>query len=120
MAGELVPLVMLPRYSTYSGAATFTTIGMDVTDYQSVILNVWRAPLIGTSATWTITIEESTDQENWSTVTGTTPNFDPGASTEAQMSGTIKKRWLRVKVVVGGTNPSATCWAIGFLEMRES
>ena len=43
MAGELVPLVLLPRYSTFSGAHSFTTIGMEVSDYSSAIVNVWRS-----------------------------------------------------------------------------
>jgi len=51
MAGELVPLVLLPRYSSYVGASTFTTIGMEVTDYANAIVNVWRGKLIGTSPT---------------------------------------------------------------------
>ena len=40
MAGELVPLVLLPRYTTYAGADTFTSIGMDVTPYSKAIVNV--------------------------------------------------------------------------------
>ena len=107
MAGELVPLVLLPRYTTYAGADTFTSIGMDVTPYSKAIVNVWRGNLIGTSGTVGVTLQESTDQTNWTTCTGTSPDFDPGADTEDQYEAT-------------GTNVAVTCWAIGFLEMRES
>jgi hypothetical protein len=121
MAGELVPLVMLPRYTTLAGASTFTTIAMDVTDYQTAILNIWRGRLI-TDTTFAVTCEESTDQETWSTCAGTNVSaYDPGQETEGQASATIKKRWFRVKVVLATTGdpPHASCWAVGFLEQRE-
>jgi hypothetical protein len=119
MAGTLVPLVMLPRYSTYAGANTYTTIGMDVTDYERAILNVWRGTMTGSAPTFAISFEESTDQEVWSTCTNGSGG-DPGANTEAQYTPDLKKRWFRVKLVIAGTNPVGTCWAIGFLEQRES
>jgi hypothetical protein len=67
-----------------------------------------------------VTLEESTDQQSWSTCTGTTANYDPGSGTEGQQTATLKKRWFRIKVTLGGTGPVATCWALGFLMMRES
>lgn len=114
-AGELVPLVMLPRYSTFHGATDFTTIAMDVTEYQNAILNVWRGPSAGTFG---ITFEESTDQDTWKTCDNTTALSDPGAGLEAQYTAYLNRRWFRVKVTVGGTNPSVTCWAVGYLESR--
>ena len=120
MAGELVPLVMLPRYSSYAGADTFTTIGMEVSDYSSAIVNAWRGPLVGTSPTFGITFQESTDQNSWSTCAGTTADSDPTADTEVQYTATLNKRWFRIKVTLGGTDPIGTCWAIGFLELREA
>ena len=119
MAGELVPLVLVPRYSTYVGAHTFTTIGMEVTDYSKAIVNVWRGAVIGTSGTFQVSFEESTDQSNW-TVCTSGGGGDPGSDTEAQYSPEISKRWFRIKIVVGGTDPAVTCWAIGFLELREA
>jgi hypothetical protein len=121
MAGELVPLVMLPRYSSYNGAGDFTTIGMEVTDYTSAILNVWRGPFNG-SGTVAFSCEESTDQTNWTTCSGTNvAGYDPGQNNEGQAVATLKKRWFRVKVAVAGTGAiGVTCWAIGFLEQREA
>lgn len=118
MAGELVPLVLLPRYSTYAGAGTFTTIGMEVPNYSSAIVNVWRGTIIGTSGTFAVVFEESTDQLTWSTCTNGSGG-DPGADTEAQYTPTLSKRWFRIKVTTTGTDVSVSCWAIGFLEMRE-
>lgn len=120
MAGELVPLVLLPRYTTYVGAGTFTTIGMEVSDYSKAIVNAWRGKLIGAGPTFAVTFQESTDQQTWTTCSNTTANSDPTEDTEEQYQPDLNKRWFRVQVDLGGTDPAATCWAIGFLEMRES
>lgn len=120
MSGELVPLVLLPRYTTFSGVNTFTTIAMDVTEYQSAIVNVWRGVLNGAGATVAFSFEESTDQVNWTTCTNGSGG-DPGANSEAQYTPELKKRWFRIKIETTGTEPViVTCWAVGFLEMRIS
>ena len=118
MAGVLVPLVLVPRYTTYHGATTFTTIGMEVTDYEKALVNVWRGPLSG-GGSYTVTFEESTDGTSWSTCTGATPG-DPGLETETPYAPELNKRWFRIKITLTGTDPTVTMWAIGFLQMRES
>jgi hypothetical protein len=45
---------------------------------------------------------------------------DPGEKQEAQYTPLLKKRWFRCKVTIVGTDPSVSCWAIGFLELRQS
>jgi len=118
MAGELVPLVMLPRYSTFAGGSTeFTTIAMDVTEFENAILNCWRGPLVG-GGDFQLTFQESTDQTSWSTCAGTTADWDPGASTEDQVTAQLKKRWFRVKLNLTAASPVVTCWIVGFLEER--
>lgn len=120
MAGQLVPLVLHPRFTALSGADTYTTVGMDVSQFSSALVNVWRTPLNGTSPTWTMSFEESTDQGTWSTCTSSpTPAVnEPSADTETLYTVTLNKRWFRIKIVLGGTQPSGTCWAVGFLEER--
>jgi hypothetical protein len=122
MAGENVPLVMLPRYSTFVGelAAGFLTVAMDVSDYESAVLNIWRGRL-PTDTSMAITAQESTDQETWTICAGTNcSDFDPGQNAEGQMTATLAKRWFRLKVVLAqdGGYPQVTCWAVGFLEQR--
>jgi len=118
MAGELVPLVLIPRYTSYLGATTFTTIGMEATDYEKALVNVWRGPLAG-GGTFAVSFEESSDGVTWSTCTSGSA-ADPGQDTEALYQPSINKRWFRVKIVLTGTNPGVTCYALGFLQMRES
>jgi hypothetical protein len=122
MAGELVPLVMIPRFTTYAASGTYSTIAMDVTEYQNAILNVWRNAGVGTAPTFGIKFEESTDQVSWSVCSVTPsggPNYDPGADSEGQYIAALKKRWFRVSIILGGTGAVVMCWAVGFLEQRE-
>ena len=120
MAGDYVPLVLIPRYTSYVGAGVFTTIGMEVQDYSKAVVNVWRGNMTGTTPTFGVTFEESTDQSTWTTCGGTTAMSDPGAVTEAQYTAVLTKRWFRVSLTLGGTDPAVSAWALGFLEMRES
>ena len=76
------------------------------------------AAMLGTGPTFAASFEESTDQDSWTTCTNG-GGGDPGAGTEVQYQPEFSKRWFRIKVTLGGTAPAATCWAIGFLEMRE-
>ena len=124
MAGELTPLVLLPRYTTYAGKATdqfFTTIGMDVTQYESAIINMWRGKFVGTDTPDDLFVrfEESTDQDSWTTCTGSPGGDDgPAENTEEQYTLTLKKRWFRIKVGLPNANNVVSCWAVGFLEDR--
>jgi hypothetical protein len=120
MAGQLTPLVLLPRYTTYVGASTFVSIAMDVTEYSAAIINVWRGILLGTTPSIVFNFQESTDQVTWDNCAGYTPDFDPGEEDEEQVNVTLTKRWFRITILLGGTSPAATCWAVGFLEQRES
>jgi hypothetical protein len=118
MAGTLVPLVLLPRYTTLSGATTFTTIGMDASEYEKAILSFWRSSGANLSSI-TINYEESIDQSNWTTCSGGA-FADPGANTEGQHQPTITKRWFRISVTLTGAGATTSVWCIGFLQMRES
>jgi len=126
MPGQLTPLVLLPRYTSYAGKPStgtlyFATIAMDVTEYSSAIVNVWRGKVVGgTTPGITFTLQESTDQLFWTTCTGTSAGFDPGENTEVQYNATLTKRWLRIIINLGGADNVASCWAVGFLEQRES
>jgi len=117
--GEQVPLVLLPRWTTFAGANTFVTVGLEVTDFDKAVVNVYVQPGAGTTPTFTVSFEESTDQDNWSACSGGTATAVT-PSIETQFTPTITRRWFRIKVTLGGTNPVMSCWAIGFLQMRVS
>jgi hypothetical protein len=114
---------MVPRYTTYAGnlSAGFTTVGMDVTQYQKAIINFWRGELIasGGSPAFKVTCQESTDQNSWSVCGGTSEDTAVNEDAETQFNATLTKRWFRVRVKVEGTDPVVSCWAVGFLEDRQ-
>jgi hypothetical protein len=127
MAGELVPLVMLPRYTTYAGLISgeyFTTMAIDVTQYQNAIVNVWRGLIVGTAGSPPIItkFEESTDQVSWTECAGSPDGsiiVYPAQNVEKQYTLTLTKRWFRMKVQLGHATNIVSCWAVGFLERRQ-
>ncbi len=122
MAGELVPLVMFPRFTTLVGDSVFVTVGMDVTNFSSAIVNVWRGALIGTGTPGVkFYFDESTDQVTWTTCSGTSGSGQaPSAGNEAQYTATLTKRWFRIRAELGNADNAVSCWAVGFLEDRLS
>jgi hypothetical protein len=118
MPGSQVPLVLFPRYTGLSGATKFKTAALDVNDYGNAAVSVWRGKLLAGSTGFSSTCEESTDQVNWTVCGGTTAGFDPGEETEGQVVAHLRKRWFRLVLELGGTNPGVTCWAVGALERR--
>ena len=123
MAGELVPLVLFPKFTTLSGQTTFTTVALDVSSYQSARVGFWRGPVMSNGAV-AANFEESMDQLNWTSCPGAPIDWDPGQSTEGQADCSLTKQWFRMRVALseymgGGTDVSTTCWALGTLQRRE-
>jgi hypothetical protein len=125
--GTLVPLVLLPRYTTYAGLTVagtgphfFCTIAMDVTEYQTAIVNIWRGVFIGTTPGVTFNLEESSDQLTWTTCGGTSLDFTVSENTETQYTAALTKRWFRIRLVPATSTTVFSCWAVGFLEQRLS
>lgn len=127
MAGEFVPVVMIPRFTTLAGQPSggFTTIGMNVANYSRVTLNTYCGPVLrdqaGTPGTPKITFEESTDQDNWTDCSGVTSGGDPlTPSGEKQYGFDLSKRWFRIKIAFEFADEHATFWSMGHFERRES
>jgi len=124
MAGEYVPLVMMPRFTTYIGEATFETVALDVSEFEKLVLSVWRGPLLGNTgsgASLEITFETSDDNEHWAPFPYVPAITTAGGTTVVEVE--LLQRFLRSKVVLtkDGTDLVAlTCWAAGHLDRRES
>ncbi len=114
------PLVLAPRYTAHVGSGIYVTVGLDVTPFKSAIVTVWRGNLIGTSANFGVTLEESSDQETWSVCTGTTPSTDPGANNEVLIDPTLDKQYFRIKMILNGANAGVTWFATGSLQSRKA
>ena len=116
MKGSLVPFVLFPRYTGLLGAATYTSVPVNAESFSRVVLTLWRGWMPGTSPTFTIDIQDSHDAEEWTNLnTSAISTTDDGLTTVAL---DLSRRWLRAKVVLGGTDPAVSCWVAGFLETR--
>lgn len=117
MIGELVPLVLIPRYTSFVGANEFTTTPFDAADFSTGSVRLWRGALLGTdSPTFLAFFETSNDKVVW---TPQNPSGDdPGANSAMPITLALGRRWLRVRVVLTGTNPAVTCMCAGTLTRR--
>ena len=122
MTGELVPLVMIPRFTSYVGAAIYTTVPLEIAEFSGAAIEFWRGPLAGKAqgATFRGVLEEAFDlsvPDAWTTLVSTTTDDTTGL-----MKVTFTRRYFRIRIelVADSTNGIAaiTCWAAGSLERR--
>jgi len=117
MKGQLVPVALLPRYSSFFGAAAYATAPMNVEAYCKGTMTLWRGPLPGTSTpTFKAYFEDSHDGVVWTPFNPS--GEDPGEDVAMVVRFDLQRRWLRVRVVLGGTDPAVSCFAVGNLELR--
>ena len=116
MSGKAFLAIFLPRYSTLAGAGEFVTLPFDATRFERVSMHVWRGQMVGTNPGFSVSFEESTDKDGWFSLNPT--GADPGQYTEQVYSYDLARRYLRVRIVLGGTGPVATCYAFARLEKR--
>lgn len=124
MSGIYIPLVMIPRFTSYVGDGDYRSVLLDVSEYAAFVLSVWRGPLVkgvGTGAGLSLTFEDSDDAEVWTTVSGTSAIVTADAS--SVVSAELTKRWLRVRLELTEDSTdhavALTCWAMGHLVRRE-
>lgn len=121
MIGQLTPLILVPRFSSYMGAADFVSAPVDVTAYSDAYVTVWRGLLVGSSPAFQFYVQTSTDAITWTDFDlrpGIAPWVDPGFDTALAISFPCMYRWIRAKVRLEGTSPAVTCWASGFVQNR--
>ena len=121
MTGPLVPLVLLPRFSSFVGQGGYSTAPLEVEAFEGGIVVFWRGPLVGgaVSSPFTAHIEESHDALVWTTVTGTGPITTANAVGDFALG--LKKRWLRVRVELAADNDGVVAislWMTGSLRRR--
>ncbi len=124
-------IVLLARPTTLIGATTFTTLPLDVSQFGSVQLQLWRGPIRTVAGltppdapTIKFYLEESLDTETWALGPATPVGYDPaddstgGDPTFAVpqlFAYAFRLRWFRIRVELTGSAPLVTCWAEGFL-----
>ena len=123
MTGELVPAVLLPRFSSFVGPGSFVTVPLDVTQYEVFDGFFGRGPLVGGAASnpFLVYFEESHDANAWTQcITAPAQPMD-ATDLPAAISVTIHRRWLRVRVeLLADANGvvAVTLWLAGGLQRR--
>jgi hypothetical protein len=126
MAGTLVPLVVVPRYTSFVRFGYFTTVPVDVTAFQRLILTAWRGKMQGgPSPSFGLSCQESTDRVTWFDCAGTNVSgYDPAASASVEGEGvilaTLTRRWFRMRIALGDNSGQVrvTTWVAGHGERR--
>lgn len=127
MPGQLVSLVLIPRFTTLAGgaggASGFITTPIDVTRYQGAIVTTWRGSLIGTAApvpaaALKIALEESNDQQYWTLCDGCPGGFGPIENEQLKFTINFTKRWLRLRTGLLSADNVVSCYVTGFLQER--
>lgn len=121
MAGELVPFVMIPRFTSYFGTSEFSTVALDVSAYSGGSLTLWRGALVG-AGSFALYTETSHDGYEWFPYPlgggGSPVPWDPGDNAATAVTLLFDRKYFRVRLVLTGTDPFVTCWCAGMLERR--
>lgn len=108
MQGEMVPVVLLPRFTTFAGGGRYETAPLDVTDYDRLVVEYGCGTVYGGGSV-TVLFEESHDGIEWFELDSTAVAVDVRVD--------LTRRWLRVAAVVG-SGKAITCWCQGQLRRR--
>lgn len=121
MAGKSVPVVFVPRFTSYVGGGLFYGIPIPVAAYDVVVVDFWHGVINGVGLVgMNLHLEESTDCSRWDPTAGTAiPSPYTPAVGEDQFRHTLTKAWFRLGIELMGSGVAVTCWASGFFELRE-
>ena len=113
MAGEAVPLVLIPRFTSYVGNNAFTTVPLRVSDYSKAHITFWRGRLL--VETFSAEFQVSHDAYTWQNALSP-PTVITSVDACDSYSMDLNHRWFRIKIVLSGS--AITCWATGLLVKR--
>ena len=116
MAGQLVPLVMAPRWTTYIGEGEFGTAPLDVSRYATAYLTFWRSAASGDS--FKAEFQTSHDAAQWFNEIAAITT----AGATDRLVIPLSRRWFRLLVTLEEDETfhyaAVTAWAVGSLELR--
>ena len=121
MIGEIVPVVMLPRFTSYLGEGTYTTVPLDVSEYAGAAIEFWRgklrSPATGTFAAY---FEEASEPWGSDGAWSTLDDFSTADASDL-VEVEFSKKYFRIRIVLTDSTYHAvgiTCWAAGSLQRR--
>ena len=98
----------LPRQTFAGESATNYSNALETGDYNKLVVIFKNYGSVGTTPTATVTMQTSSDMRNWVDISGT-------LTTDTVESKTGFGKFLRAKVVLGGTQPVVTLSVLGKL-----
>lgn len=110
-------IILLPRYTAFAGATTFTGAPIWVRPYAQLILSLWRGSGLGSDAALQLQLHQSPDLESWSTLGSP---IAPSANQETTQPFSLGADWIKFRVDVTGSDPGITSWAVADLVPRHS
>ena len=126
MKGELAPLVLAARFTSFLGPGVHTTAPLDVSGYDRAVFEFWRGNLAGASASFKAFFEQAEtpgpDPASW--------NSDPlnpwsnlvtpltTVNTSVLVTLTLTQRYLRMRIGLNGDEAAITLFAVGSLRKR--
>jgi hypothetical protein len=125
MKGELVPVVMIPRYTSFVGEGSYITTPLLVSDFADGTLELWTGfiyPAAG--ASFTVYFEEAFDAElptsGWISCTSISPPTTQNSQVYVPLA--FSKRYFRIRIVLTPDSTyglvAITCWAAGSFQKR--
>ncbi len=109
-------VVLLPRFTSFSGARVFRTSPINVRALSGGYVSVWAAEGMGTDPTFELVIESSVDLLVWDELESFEPT--PGGAEET-LHVLFQQEWIRIAVTLTGTDPAFVCWAVGNFVTRQ-
>jgi hypothetical protein len=116
MSGRNVPVVLLPRYTTYIGGGSYPTLPIPSSAYGGLSATFWMGNGVGPPGV-TLAWMESNDLETWTVCAGGLTSPTPNAVLPSIV--TLTKAWFRLVVILANPNDGATMWCEGFFQLRE-
>ena len=109
-------VVLLPRFSAFSGAGLYHTAPLRARDFASASVSLWVGAGLGTDPTFEMSIEQSQDLRSWGPIGS---DFEPTPPEEIQSTLSLTTEWIRLAITLGGTSPAFSCWAVADFVLRE-
>lgn len=116
MAGELTRVMFFPRYTSVVGAASFASAPFQVRPFYKVALTAWRGTGIDVT-NFQVQPEVSLDMREWLPLLGSAWTLD--ANEQESQSPFLSTEWMRIVIVLTGTDASVPFWVLGEFLNRE-
>jgi len=109
--------IIVPRFTSFAGAGTFATAPLNVRAFsEAYFMFLHVGVLTGTADD--VYVQESHDLETWTDIGAALPSFSY-TNDEAELRS-LRLEWMRLRIVLSGTDPAMTCWCVADLIRRES